>query len=126
MAREPIYSDVDPALRTDHEGNILTLEDIEAINASMENTLGIDRGELVMDPSWGGSVEGSVGKNVNDNSAAFLRMAISDSIDSDKRVKVDLVTVEPLPDEAKFHVLLQYTLNIAFIRGTFERLVAVR
>lgn len=126
MAREPIYSDVDPELRTDHQGNILVLEDTEAINGSIENTLGIGRGELVMDPAWGGSVEDSVGKNVNDNSAAFLRMAIADSLDSDRRVRIDLVTVEPLPDEAKFHVLLQYTLNIAFIRGQFERLVAVR
>ena len=126
MAREPIYSDVDPELRTDHQGNILILEDTDAIDGSMENMLGISRGELVMDPAWGGNVEDSVGKNVNDNSAAFLRMAIADSLDSDRRVRIDLVTVEPLPDEAKFHVLLQYTLNIAFIRGQFERLVAVR
>lgn len=126
MAKEPIYSDVDPELRTDHQGNILILEDTEAINASVENTLGISRGELVMDPVWGGNVEDRVGKNVNDNSAAFLRMAIADSLDSDRRVKVDLVTVEPLPDKAKFHVLLQYTLNVAFIRGEFERLVSVR
>ena len=126
MAREPIYSDVDPELRKDHQGNILILEDTDAINASVENTLGISRGELVMDPAWGGNVEDRIGRNVNDNSAAFLRMAISDSLDSDRRIVVDLVTVEPLPDEAKFHVLLQYTLNIAFIRGEFERLVAVR
>lgn len=126
MAREPIYSDVDPALRTDRQGNILVLEDTEAVNASVENILGISRGELVMDPAWGGNIEDRVGKNVNDNSAAFLRMAISESLDVDRRVKVDLVTVEPRPDEAKFHVLVQYTLNVAFIRGEFERLVAVR
>lgn len=125
MAKEPIYSDVDPELRTDHQGNILILEDTDAINASVENILGIAPGELVMDPLWGGSVEESVGKNVNDNAAAFLRMAISDSLDSDRRVKVDLVTVEPFQDEAKFHVLVQYTLNVAFIRGEFERLVSV-
>lgn len=126
MAREPIYSDVDPALRTDHQGNILVLEDTEAINASVENIFGIGRGELVMNPAWGGNIEDRIGKNVNDNSAAFLRMAISESLDVDRRIKVDLVTVEPRPDEAKFHVLVQYTLNVAFIRGAFERLVAVR
>ncbi len=125
MAREPIYSDVDPELRTDQGGNILILEDTDAINASVENILGISRGELVMDPAWGGNVEDRVGKNVNENSAAFLRMAISDSLDVDKRILVDLVTVEPLPDQAKFHVLLQYTLNVAYIRGEFERLVSV-
>jgi len=126
MAREPIYSDVDPELRKDAQGNILILEDTDAINASVENTLGISQGELVMDPAWGGDVEDRVGRNVNDNSAAFLRMAISDSLDSDPRIVVDLVTVEPLPDQAMFHVLLQYTLDVAYIRGEFERLVAVR
>lgn len=126
MAREPIYSDVDPDLRKDAGGNIIILEDTEAINASVENILGISRGELVMDPAWGGNVEDRVGRNVNENSAAFMRMAVSDSLDVDKRVLVDLVTVEPLPDEAKFHVLVQYTLNVAYIRGEFERLVAVR
>lgn len=126
MAQEPIYSDVDPELRTDRQGNILILEDLDAINASVENTLGIARGELVMDPAWGGDVEDRVGRNINENSAAFLRMAISESLDSDPRILVDLVTVEPLPDEAQFHVLLQYTLDVAFIRGEFERLVTVR
>ena len=125
MAREPIYSDVDPDLRTDHQGNILILEDTDAINASVENILGIGRGELVMDPAWGGNVENRVGKNVNENSAAFLRMAISDSLDVDRRIQVDLVTVEPRPDDAEFHVLLQYRLNVAYIRGEFERLVSV-
>ena len=126
MAREPLYSDVDPALRIDRQGNILVLEDTDAINAEVENTLGISRGELVMDPAWGGNIEDRIGKNVSDNSAAFMRMAISDSLEVDKRLQVDLVTVEPLPDEAKFHVLVQYTLNIAYIRAEFERLVAVR
>lgn len=125
MAREPIYSDVDPDLRTDRQGNILILEDDEAINGSVENILGISQGELVMDPAWGGNLEDRIGRNVNDNAAAFLRMAISDSVAVDNRISVDKVTVDALPDDAKFHVLLQYRLNVAFIRGEFERLVAV-
>lgn len=125
MAREPLYSDVDPELRIDHQGNILILEDLDAIDASVENIMGINAGELVMDPAWGGSLENMIGKNVTENSAAFIRMAISDSLDVDQRVTVDKITVDPRPDEAAFHVLLQYTLNVAFIRGEFERLVVV-
>lgn len=124
MAHEPIYSDVDPALRKDKQGNILLLEDTEAINASMENILGINRGELVMDPGWGSDVEMMVGRTANDNSAAFLRMAISDAISGDRRVLVETLTVDPRPDDAEFHVLLQYRLNAAYIRGEFERLVS--
>jgi phage baseplate assembly protein W len=124
MAREPLYSDVDPDLRTDDQGNILILEDLDAINASVENILGIEKGELVMDPSWGGSIEPYVARTANDSSAAFVRMAISDSLDVDQRIKVDRITVEPLPDNAAFHVLLQYGLNAAFIRGEFERIIS--
>ena len=51
-------------------------------------------------------------------------MAISDSMDADQRITVDDITVEPRPDDAAYYVLLQYGLNVAFIRGEFERLVS--
>lgn len=125
MGREPIYSDVDPDLRVDRQGNILILEDVDSINASVENILGIDPGELVMDPGWGGGLEQKIGRNVDETAADFLRMAISNALDTDPRVTVERITVDPRPDDAAFHVLVQYGLDVAFIRGEFERLVVV-
>jgi phage baseplate assembly protein W len=124
VAEEPIYSDVDPDLRTDHGGNILVLEDLDAIDASVENILGISRGELVMHPEDGSNLETMVGSdNVDDNSAAMVRMIISDSLDQDPRVRIDKLTVDALPDDAAVKVLLEYTLNARNIRAEFERIV---
>lgn len=123
MATEPIFSDLDPDLKTDNEGNLLVLEDEDAINGSIENILGISRGELVMQPTIGADVDQLVGHNVDDNSASYLRMIVTDSFEQDPRVKLDKLTVEALPDEAAFFVLVQYGLNSTYLRATFERLI---
>ncbi len=120
---EPIFSDLDPELRTDHQGNILILRDQEAINASLENIFSIEPGEMVMDPLFGSDLSRSVGKKVNDNSAAFIRMVISKTLDEEKRVLVQRLTVEPKPEDGEFLVVLEYTENISYIRGLFERAI---
>ncbi len=125
MAKEPLYSDVDPELRTDQQGNIITLEDVDAVNASLENIFGIAPGEMVMDPFFGSELSKLVGARVNDNSAAFIRMLISDSLSEESRAKTVRLTVEPRPDDAAFHIVLEYRLDVNYIKGEFERLVAL-
>lgn len=120
---EPIFSDVDPELRIDYQGNILILKNEQALNASIENIFDIGPGELVMDPLFGGEMKKMIARNVDNSSAAFIRMAISHSLQQDPRVKRDRLTVIPKPDERAFKVILEFSENEGYIRGLFESLL---
>ena len=120
---EPIFSDVDPELRTDHQGNILVLTNAQAMTASIENIFDMSPGELVMDPLFGGEMKNMIAQNIDRSSAAFVRMAINHSLKQDPRVKRDKLTVIPRPSERVFKVILEFSENEGYIRGLFETLL---
>ncbi len=125
MAKEPLFSDIDPELKKDQQGNILMVEDTDAINASLENIFMISPGEMVMDPLFGAELSKLVGARINDNSAAFIRMLVSKALDSELRVRTERLDVTPKPDDGAFLVVLHYRLNVNYIQGVFERLVVL-
>lgn len=120
---EPIFSDLDPDLRVDFQGNLIVLTDQEAVNASLENIFAIAPGEMVMDPVFGSDLSRMIGKSVDDATASFIRMVVSKTLEEERRVTVKTLTVEPRPDDAAFYVFLEYQENTAYIEGLFERLV---
>jgi phage baseplate assembly protein W len=119
-ATEPVFSDVDPDLRTDHQGNILILRDERALNAAVQNILEIAPGEMLRDRYFGGDLKNMVARNVDNSTAAFIRMAIAHSIDQDPRIKLDTLSVVPRADEGQFEVLLKFSDNEGYIRGQFQ------
>jgi phage baseplate assembly protein W len=121
---DPIFSDLDPDLRTDNEGNLIVLENAAAIDGSVENILGIEPGELLMNPNFGASLNEVVGRNVTEATSSFIRMTVSRSLEQDPRILVKSVAVTPYPDQAEYRLLVQYQANNVYIRGLFERLVS--
>jgi phage baseplate assembly protein W len=120
---EFMFSDLDPYLSVDYQGNMVVLKDQDAIDASIENILGIEPGELVMNPTFGSSMAAMIGRDVNDSTAAFIRMAISESLAQDPRVVVDNVGVKANPDDGEYDVTVEYRNNVTYLRGLFERTV---
>lgn len=125
MLSEPLFSDIDPEFHVDHEGNLMVLEDEDAVNASLDNMFLTTPGERVMDPGWRCELTSFVGSSCTRSTAAFIRMSIERSLSEEPRVKLVDSAVEPNPDENEFLVRIQYTLNAKHIQALFEKVLAM-
>jgi len=122
---EPMYSDLDADLRIDRQGNLLVVEDEDALDAEIETMFFIEPGELVMDPLYGCDLNRLIGsRNVNNSSASFIRMVLEKTLAEEPRIAVDSVIVEPREDEGEYRISFGYSVNATQQQNEFTRYVS--
>lgn len=125
VKKEPVFSDIDPNFKLDAQGNIVIVEDEEAVNGSIENSIGTMRGERVMHPDWGCDLGRMQAEQITTTTASFMRMIIATTLDEDRRIQYDAIYVEPHPDDNMYRIEIPYRLNETYIKALFERLLSL-
>lgn len=120
---EPLYSDLDPDLRTDWQGNLLLVTDKDALASQLENAFGIEPGELVMQPFVGSDLEKIIGGNVSTAKGDFIRMVVSQTLADQDRLVIDRVQVEARPNDQEYRIFIEFHDRPTNLRGTLERFV---
>lgn len=118
---EAIYSDLDPDLRTDWQGNLLLVEDADALSAQLENSFGIEPGEMIMFPLFGSDLNKVIGRNVSVSASDFIRMVVQQTLNEQEQVEVLHAQIEARPNDKEYRIFIEFRERKSNIRGTFER-----
>ena len=94
--------------------DILADYDSNAIRNSLYNIFTTRKGQKLLSPNFGGSLDQYLFESVNDTKAQILGDAIYNSVSNyEPRVSVKKVRVRPIPDEHQYYVIFVYEiLNI--------------
>ena len=107
-----VWSELDDALVTDNQGNILKDINIDAVKASIRNMLGTSRGERTFLPQFGSNLDDLLFDPMNSN---FMRR-ISENIKSnieiwDDRVIVTGVDINADPDHNSVEISVNFMVK---------------
>jgi len=105
---------LNPAISNDIEASY----DLEAIRNSLYNIFTTRKGQKVLNPLFGGSLDQHLFENITEFKAKILGDSIVESVSRfENRVRVDSVQVMPMYDENQYYVIFNYTiLNIKDIK----------
>ena len=105
---------LNPAISNDIEASY----DLEAIRNSLYNIFTTRKGQKLLNPLFGGSLDQHLFENITEFKAKILGDSIVDSVSRfENRVRVDSVQVMPMYDENQYYVIFNYTiLNIKDIK----------
>lgn len=107
-----IWSDLDPRLIADGQGNIKQSINIAAVMTSIENILRTSRGERVMLPQFGAGLKGCLFENTNSTMLKFIARDIKESIEAwDNRPKIQEVELNVEPDQSSISVRISFSIS---------------
>lgn len=95
-----------------NSGDIKVDTDIEAIKNSMRNIFNTRRGQKILSPDFGTSLEQFLFESVNEFTAKIIgETIVSDIRKFEPRVEVKKVQVFPFPDLNQYNIVLKYTFR---------------
>jgi len=111
---ETVWSDLDPGFIEDAQGRLKLVENLAAVQSSIDNILRTNRGERVNLPQFGANLHGYVFESMNSTLIKFISRDIKQQIEVwEPRVRVSDVEMIPNPDRGEL------TLKVNFvIRGS--------
>ena len=125
--RKPLRQFVDISLAfSPHPltGDIPVLRDNRAINASLKNCVMIITGEKPFNRNFGSQINEVMFEFCDDVTASDLEQEIERSIRyNEPRVRLDHVTVKPVPENNEFQVEVVYTIVGSEEVFTFETIL---
>jgi hypothetical protein len=111
MAKE-IWSELDDALVTDNQGNILKDINIEAVKASIRNILGTYKGERTFLPQFGSNLGDLLFEPMSTNFFNRISADLKDNIEIwDNRVIVTGVDIQSDPDRNYLQVSVSFNVR---------------
>jgi len=112
MIKTILWSDLNPALKTDAQGNIKIDENIQAVLGSIDNILRTSKGERVMLPTFASDLRDVVFENMTSTIATLISDSIRDAINTwDDRVEVLKIDLMPLPDYNQIKITIQFNIK---------------
>lgn len=121
----PIFSDIDPDFRVDAKGNLLVLEDVDAVKAQMETMWMTSPGERLMHLEWGGDLEAYLDNDITEDNARFLAMGIKQLAENDPRIAITQLRVVPNAEEEAFDIFLRMDIDRTFLEQEYARRLSV-
>lgn len=107
-----IWSDLHHAIKTDVQGSIKKVVNIEAIKTSIYNILTTPRGTRVMLRNFGSDLKSLLFDNINESLLDSLEAEISDAITTwDNRVIVNAVEFTTYADKNQVNVLMKFAVR---------------
>ena len=105
MARVVAYSELDQHLGLDSKKNLEIVKDGKAVEASIDNILGTDKGERVMLRRFGGALQGMLFEPMSDDMAQRIEMEIKNVINTwDNRPEILSLVVIPDYDNSVYAI----------------------
>lgn len=124
MAHTKVYSDLDYELGKDTSGNVKIVYDEDSISQSIETILSTRKGERIMLPAFGGSLEDYLFEPMTEHVVRQMEKAIEDSIANwEDRVRVNKVFVNPDYDRNKYEISIGYTILTTGRSSSFHAFV---
>ena len=98
-------------LNTVNTSDILVDNDIEAIKNSLRNIFTTKKGQKILAPSFGVSLEQYLFSPITNANAKAMATDIMNGVNQyEPRVKISNIIVNPLYDQNQYHISLYYTL----------------
>jgi phage baseplate assembly protein W len=111
MATE-VWSDLNDALVTDNQGNILKAINIEAVKVSIKNMLGTYKGERTFLPQFGSNLGDLVFEPINSGLLNRLATDLKENIEIwDDRVIVMGVDIKSDPDRSSVEIMVNFNVR---------------
>ena len=105
MPRITAYSELDQHLGLDNKKNLKIVKDGKAVEASIDNILGTDKGSRCMLRSFGGALQGMLFEPMSDDMAQRIEMEVKDVINTwDNRPEILSLTVIPDYDNSIYAI----------------------
>jgi hypothetical protein len=112
MTNPPIvYSELDPLLVQDVQGNLKSVYNEDAIRASIDNILGTSPSERVMLPQFASGIKSLLFEPLTEQKMAMFAQNISDTIEVwDNRVSVQNVAVTVDTDHNQVSITVSFSI----------------
>ena len=107
-----IWSDLDPRIIPDGQGDIKVVENVASVMGSIDNILRTRRGERVMLPEFGSSLSSMVFENIDETLMKFVAHEVKQSIERwDDRVVVEQVQAATDPDRSAVAIVISFRIK---------------
>ena len=107
-----IWSDLDPRIVPDGQGDIKIVENVASVMGSIDNILRTRKGERVMLPEFGSSLSSMVFENIDDTLMKFIAHEVKESIERwDDRVLVEQVQAVTEPDRSAVFIVVKFRIK---------------
>ena len=107
-----IWSDLHHDIKTDAQGSIKKVINIEAVKTSIDNILRTAKGTRVMLRSFGSDLKGMLFENIDDSLTDIIADEIKDAINTwDNRVIVNAVDFKTDADRNLIEILVKFTVR---------------
>lgn len=107
-----IWSDLHHDLKTDVQGSIKKVINIEAVKTSIDNILRTPRGTRVMLRDFGSDLKSMLFENIDDSLANLVENEIKSAISTwDDRVIVNTINFTADPDRNQITVLVKFAIR---------------
>ena len=88
-----------------------TFTTVDQIRSNIINFLLTNRGERVLNPTFGFNLENYVYENINPDLTDSLKVVLRSAITSNFPVNVNEIQVNPLPDLNTINIVINYTIS---------------
>jgi hypothetical protein len=107
-----IWSDLDPRIVPDGQGDIKVVENVASVMGSIDNILRTRRGSRVMLPEFGSSLSSMVFENIDETLMKFVAHEVKQSIERwDDRVVVEQVQAVTDPDRGAVAIVIHFRIK---------------
>lgn len=107
-----VWSDLDPRIIPDGQGDIKVVENVAAVMGSIDNILRTRKGERVMLAEFGSNLGSMVFENMDDTLMKFIAHDVKESIESwDDRVYVEQVRAVADPDRSAVSIVVMFRIR---------------
>jgi len=107
-----IWSEIDPNFVPDSKGLLKTVTNVDSVKAAINNILKTRKGERVMIPSFGSSLQDILFEPLNSTGIKLLSRTIKEDIERwDDRVVIENVEIYPNPDESSLSLTIGFRIK---------------
>ena len=112
MTRITAYSELDQHLGLDNKKDLKIVKDARAIETSIDNILGTDKGERCMLRQFGGALQGMLFEPMSDDMAQKIEMEVKDVINTwDDRPQILSLVVIPDYDNSVYGIDIIFRIS---------------
>ena len=107
-----IWSEISPEFVSDANGLLKVVTNVDSVKAAINNILKTRKGERVMIPDFGSSLQDILFEPLNSTAIKLLARTVKDDIEKwDDRVIVETVNVYPNPDESSLSLTIGFRIR---------------
>lgn len=112
VSQKHVWSDIDPDFVQDGTGRIKIVEDVLAVQASIDNILRTSPGERCYLPQFGSSLQGLLFENITPTFSKMISRMIKDAIETwDDRVSIQEVGIRTDPDAGQVYISVSFSIK---------------